>query len=399
MPDELADSFWRYERAVVQNDLHEMDELFVPGDAPLRADSQGLLVGHSTISAFRSTRGGVAERTLTMLEPRPLPDGAWVVSAQSDYAVGGFGIQTQVWVRTDAGWRILAAHVTPRVAPSPGLRATTPSIDREPAGDPTPAPAPASPTARDRGRPSRAPGQRRKPLPRALATLRDDPARMQLIAMLALTFSTGVIDAVGYLGLDRVFTANMTGNIVILGMALTGAEGLPIIGPAVALLGFAAGAAVAGRMLRGRSAGWTSRTTAVFAAVGAALALTSIATAVLPQPGEHVLTAITAVLAISMGMQAGAARHVAVKDVTTVVVTSTLTGLAADSVFGARAAQHPWPRRLGSIALIGAGAALGALTLHVGLWLGVAVSALFTIVVTVLGHIGRPVSAETAADE
>jgi hypothetical protein len=38
--------------------------------------------------------------------------------------------------------------------------------------------------------------------------------------MLALTFTTGIVDAVGYLGLDRVFTANMTGNVVILGMAL-----------------------------------------------------------------------------------------------------------------------------------------------------------------------------------
>ena len=69
-------------------------------------------------------------------------------------------------------------------------------------------------------------------------------ARIHLGLMLALTFSTGVIDAVGYLGLDKVFTGNMTGNVVILGMALTGAEGLPVAGPAVALVSFMAGAAV-----------------------------------------------------------------------------------------------------------------------------------------------------------
>ena len=42
--------------------------------------------------------------------------------------------------------------------------------------------------------------------------------------MLALTFSTGIVDAVGYLGLDRVFTGNMTGNVVILAeqLALSG---------------------------------------------------------------------------------------------------------------------------------------------------------------------------------
>ncbi|MGQ4427380.1 DUF1275 family protein, partial [Streptomyces violaceoruber] len=40
--------------------------------------------------------------------------------------------------------------------------------------------------------------------------------------MLALTFATGVVDAVGYLRLDQVFAGNMTGNVVILGMAATG---------------------------------------------------------------------------------------------------------------------------------------------------------------------------------
>ena len=55
--------------------------------------------------------------------------------------------------------------------------------------------------------------------------------RMHLALMLVLTFTTGINDAVGYLGLDKVFTGNMTGNVVILGMALTGADGLPIILP------------------------------------------------------------------------------------------------------------------------------------------------------------------------
>ena len=76
-----------------------------------------------------------------------------------------------------------------------------------------------------------------------------DPGRLHLILMLVLTFSTGVIDAVGYLGLDRVFTGNMTGNVVILGMAFVGADDLPVLGPAIALAGFVVGAVVAGRIL------------------------------------------------------------------------------------------------------------------------------------------------------
>ncbi|XTR51741.1 DUF1275 family protein [Pseudarthrobacter sp. So.54] len=56
-------------------------------------------------------------------------------------------------------------------------------------------------------------------------------ARLHLVLMLMLTFSTGVVDAVGYLGLDRVFTGNMTGNVVLLGMAVVGGTGLPVLRP------------------------------------------------------------------------------------------------------------------------------------------------------------------------
>jgi uncharacterized membrane protein YoaK (UPF0700 family) len=371
LPEDLSTAFWRYERAVVENDLGVMDELFAEGDEPMRADAAGLLVGHSTISQFRKVRGGVSERSISAMQSRKLSSEAWVVSAVSDYDTGGKGVQTQVWIRTRAGWRILAAHVTPRSS----SRAAT----QQPVGNGEGLDQREDLARKESGRPLR-----------GLAGLRRNPSGAQLAMMLALTFSTGVIDAVGYLGLDRVFTANMTGNVVILGMALVGADGLPIIGPAVALLGFAVGAAFAGRLLRGLAAGWTSRSTVAFAAVGTTLALMSLATLLLPSPAEPLLAVITGVLAVAMGLQAGAARHLAVKDVTTVVVTSTLTGLAADSIFGARSAGHPWARRLGAIALIGAGAALGALTLHVGLWFGIAVPGFITIVVAIVGHVARP---------
>ena len=101
------------------------------------------------------------------------------------------------------------------------------------------------------------------------ARLSAHPERLHLLLMMALTFSTGIIDAVGYLGLDRVFTGNMTGNVVILGMALLGADGLPIVGPTVALGGFVLGAIVAGRTLRTVPSGWASRSTSLFIVVGA----------------------------------------------------------------------------------------------------------------------------------
>ena len=231
-----------------------------------------------------------------------------------------------------------------------------------------------------------------------IKTFRRHPARLQLGLMLALTFSTGVIDAVGYLGLDRVFTGNMTGNVVILGMALMGADGLPVIGPSIALVTFMVGALIAGHVLRSIPSGWTTRSTALFTFVAVILTTISLMTFVVDDLPEFLALTATALLGAAMGIQAGTARHIAVKDVTTVVVTSTITGLAADSWLGGRTGQ-PWARRAGAVVLILAGAALGAFTLTVHIGLAIGVAAIITVTVAVLGHIGRPtVPAATEID-
>jgi len=225
--------------------------------------------------------------------------------------------------------------------------------------------------------------------------LRRNPAGLHLGLMLALTFSTGIVDAVGYLGLDKVFTGNMTGNVVILGMALTGADDLPIIGPIIALVLFMLGAAIAGRVLRPVAAGWSGRSTTLFTVVGAVLIAAALTA--LFGPGtrpEWLNFSITGALGLAMGLQAGAARHIGVKDVTTVVVTSTLVGLAFDSKF-AGGGKQPWKRRAGAVFLIGAGAAVGALLLHVHIGLGMLVAAVITLVAALLGHIGRPYTQRT----
>ncbi|MBC7591511.1 MAG: DUF1275 domain-containing protein [Salinibacterium sp.] len=223
-----------------------------------------------------------------------------------------------------------------------------------------------------------------------ISRMRRNPDRLHLALMLALTFSTGVIDAVGYLGLDRVFTGNMTGNVVILGMALTGADGLPIIGPIIALVLFMLGAAVSGRVLRSVAAGWSGRSTILFTVVGLVLTAAAVPMLITTDPIEPITLAVTGALGLAMGMQAGAARHIGVKDVTTVVVTSTIVGLAFDSVFAARSTGHPWPRRVFAIVLIGAGAAVGALLLQVHISAGMLVAAGITLLAALFGHLGRP---------
>ncbi|GAA0992716.1 YoaK family protein [Subtercola frigoramans] len=228
--------------------------------------------------------------------------------------------------------------------------------------------------------------------------LSSNPENLHLGLMLALTFSTGVVDAVGYLGLDRVFTGNMTGNVVILGMALAGADGLPIIGPVIALLSFMLGAVIAGRILRPIKAGWTHRSTSLLTTV--AVIMVGLAITLLiyggtpPKPQEYIVTLF---LAIAMGIQAGTARHIGVKDVTTVVVTSTITGFAADSRLAGGKGQ-PWFRRAAAIFLIALGAGVGALLLRLGLGWGVSLSALITVAVAILGHVGARQHATAGSD-
>ncbi|WP_442906503.1 YoaK family protein [Kineococcus sp. NBC_00420] len=211
--------------------------------------------------------------------------------------------------------------------------------------------------------------------------------------MLVLTFSTGIVDAVGYLGLDRVFTANMTGNVVILGMALTGAEDLPIVGPIIALLGFLVGATVVGRVLRKAPTGWTTASSVVFGLVGVGLGvLAAVVTGLQGVPVEAGTTAppaalaVTGTLGVVMGGQGAAARRLAVKDVTTVVVTSTLTGLAADSRLAGGTGEG-WRRRIGAVVLILAGAAVGAALLRWHIGAGLALAAVIALLAALLGHL------------
>ncbi len=211
--------------------------------------------------------------------------------------------------------------------------------------------------------------------------------RMHLGLMLALTFGTGIVDAVGYLGLDRVFTGNMTGNVVILGMALVGADDLPIVGPVLALVGFMAGAALAGRVLKRQPGAWTLRTTGLLALVAALVLGLAVALIVVgTDPPSGVALTVTALLGAAMGLQAATARVIAVKDVTTVVVTSTITGLAADSVLGSGKGGGSG-RRFLAVALIVAGAMVGALLQRWHLGGGLLLAAVLIAAVTVLGTV------------
>jgi uncharacterized membrane protein YoaK (UPF0700 family) len=220
---------------------------------------------------------------------------------------------------------------------------------------------------------------------------KSEPHHLALAATIILTFVTGIVDAVGFLALNRVFTGNMTGNIVILGMGVAGADDLPILGPAIALAAFTAAAWVAGLTLRKPRAenppGWHDRVT-VLLALGAVV-LTAL-TFVAVWAGDHAAPALeigmAAATAAVMGSQAVVARAVAVADMTTVVVTSTLAALAGETwTRGGKGVLLN--RRLGAIVVIFAGALAGALLLKVHLAVPFGLAAALTALVAWLGHL------------
>jgi uncharacterized membrane protein YoaK (UPF0700 family) len=175
--------------------------------------------------------------------------------------------------------------------------------------------------------------------------------------LLLLTVTTGVVDAVSILGLGRVFVANMTGNVVFAGFALAGAPGFSLSGSAVALAGFLVGAVVAGQLLLRRRADHRGRLLRDALAVQLAVVVVALVVAAVARGGAAQLVVLAA-LALALGVQNSAVRHLAVPDLTTTVLTMTLTGIGADL---RRRDAVTAVRRLSAVAAMLVGAVAGAL--------------------------------------
>jgi uncharacterized membrane protein YoaK (UPF0700 family) len=209
--------------------------------------------------------------------------------------------------------------------------------------------------------------------------------------LLGLTAVTGLVDAVSYLALGHVFTANMTGNVVFLGFAVAGVQGLSVTRSGTAVAAFFLGAVVGGRMAARMSAGRRDRWTG--AAFGAEAALFLGATTVVlgsrsglsNEPAR--LYTVIALTGLAMGIRNATVRKLGVPDMTTTVLTLTLTGLAADSAL-AGGSSPGWVRRVSAIVAMFAGAAVGAWLLGYSLALVLALCAIVSTVCAMVALVG-----------
>jgi uncharacterized membrane protein YoaK (UPF0700 family) len=205
--------------------------------------------------------------------------------------------------------------------------------------------------------------------------------------LLALTFTTGLVDAVSILALGRVFVANMTGNVVFIGFALAGAPGFALAPSLAALAGFLIGARAGGGLVRRRPDHRGRLLRDVVAVELALVATSAVITAIASVPlGTAVVITVAAFLAVAMGLQNTMARHLAVPDLTTTVLTMTLTGIAADARRGPVSATA---RRVLAVVTMFAGAFAGAvLALHAHLAWALTAAALALTAVVVAGTAG-----------
>jgi uncharacterized membrane protein YoaK (UPF0700 family) len=202
--------------------------------------------------------------------------------------------------------------------------------------------------------------------------------------LLGLTWVAGSVDAVSYLGLGQVFTAMMTGNMVLLGLALAQGEVLAALRSILALIGFATGAFVSAIIVERESipTDWPPPVTGALAVEAVVLGIFSATYYFSGIPrGAGDTYFLIVLLAFAMGIQSAAVRRLRAPGIATTYITGTITSLMVDLVGwlrwigapppvenpGDRATAGtspsiPWEQRVGLLAAVVSLYCLGALS-------------------------------------
>ncbi len=204
---------------------------------------------------------------------------------------------------------------------------------------------------------------------------RADPLPRVLVVVTAIT---GIVDAVAFLGLGQIFTAFMTGNILFLGFALAGGEGLRPLGSLTAFSAFVCGAVAGNRMgavLQNRRRRWllTSSGTASFLlVVGALFAIDLPNVDAEPRPRHYVVIAATA---LAMGVRSATMWRLGAVLNTTLVTGTLVTFLRKSPIGGGRGDDPSNPYRAAGVVAVLTGAAVGTLLLRVSITVALLVAA------------------------
>jgi uncharacterized membrane protein YoaK (UPF0700 family) len=186
--------------------------------------------------------------------------------------------------------------------------------------------------------------------------------RVVLAGLFLLAATTGMVDATTFLGLGRVFTANMTGNVLLLGFSSTTrpdgyTQNTILYGGLAALLAFVSGALLGAAVAGRRDA--TARFRAGFGTEWVFLAMAAVLLFDTGATRGGLRYVVLVLFGLSMGFQSSVVRRMGVPDINTTVLTTTMAGLASDVVAVAgRAARVA--RRVATVAFLFLGAALGA---------------------------------------
>ncbi|WDF50519.1 YoaK family protein [Paenibacillus sp. KACC 21273] len=155
---------------------------------------------------------------------------------------------------------------------------------------------------------------------------------LRYVLLLCLCFTAGLVDVIGYLRLEHVFTANMTGNIVVLGMSLGRLHDLAIARVLTALVGFVIGNMIAAIIIgsdKSPSLWYYRVTTALIVEWG--LLCTFALLAYLPLTETLVFVCLGS-LSMAMGIQTTAARRLGIAGISTTVLTNNLVNAVEDMV-------------------------------------------------------------------
>lgn len=208
------------------------------------------------------------------------------------------------------------------------------------------------------------------------------------VVLLLLTFVTGLVDAVTYLGLGHVFAANMTGNVIVLGFALLGTGEISATASLVSLGAFMIGGLISAHLAHVLQR--TRQRWIVIALLVETILLSVAAALSAAGPGFASDHATVGLLAVAMGMRTVTVRRLGISDISTTVLTSTLGGLAID-IYRRDSPLGPAGLRLVAVLAMLAGAAAGAVLLRSGapLVLGLAASLLLILTVSCVAAVLR----------